>query len=1292
MKLIFSSIKLAAVCILTSFAASNAYSQVSVAREWNEILLEAIRNDYARPTVHARNLYHHSIIAYDSWAVYFPSKDTYLIGDTLNGYISNFDGINIPLEINESIEETISYASFYFINQRYEDSPDFNTTYLLMYNYMIDHGYSVNNSNIDYENGGAAELGNYIAQQMLNFGNSDGSNEFLEFENTFYSSINPPLIMSEPGNPDIIDPNRWQTLTLDSTIDQSGNLVENTLPFLSPEWGNVKPFALKPGMATQHFRDGDVYKVYFDTVQPAYLDTNSASDWNSFYKWNHSLVSIWQSHLDTADGVLWDISPASMGNNLWYPSNNTLAEYSAFYNLEQGGDPSTGYNTNPITGLPYETQMVARGDYTRVLAEFWADGIDSETPPGHWFEIYHYVTDQPMFERKWQGEGPELSVLEYDIKAHLTLGGTMHDAAIAAWSLKGFYDYVRPVSSIRYMAGNGQSSDILLPSYHPNGIPLLENFIELVDSSDYLAGLNYEHVGKIKLYTWKGHDYINDPELDVSGAGWILGENWWPYQRPTFVTPPFAGFVSGHSTFSRAAAGILEYITGSPFFPGGLGEFVAEQNEFLQFENGPSTTITLQWATYQDAADQCSLSRIWGGIHPPIDDIPGRYIGSTIGETCFEKADSIFAIDRPALVSAFISDTVINSFEIGSTVELECNFSIAMDTNIIPSMNFSPNNLNQFFSVESIHWENDVRLKIKFIAQQIVLEQFSSLIRIYGCTSESGSVLDDIILEDFIIVDTKLPKVLTIEIDHPLINDEITNSSISATFVFTEDCDIENQPSISFSGMGYNNESITMNNSNSSWFSPSSFNAILNTSDFNENVESVDINITTIEDIHGNPLTNPFHPDKLSIDTKNPFIEALNTTVSLINLDSPNEAPQFNTTLDFNESMDVSVIPEIFFLNSNDIYTSLAMNPFETFWVDSNSLNAEIWVLPNNNNMIDLDLVCLNAKDHNGNVVEDSIYLSIINSDMKGPEVLSASALSSTISDSLVGNSNYFIDIAFDEPMNTEMKPLVQHENEIEINNSIQYNINQSFFSDPYNYRAFFQINDENIEVDNINLSISYGEDMALNVQDVYQETSFISLDTKNPSIIEFESNTNILNLNDNLLDFQILFDEEMNENQSAQFNFYSTPVIPVLLQQTDFYWLENDSLNVSYELISAGPEPVVYDINVTDATDLAGNLLTPLTLNDLITIQGVLNAEQIDPEEIQLYPNLIVQGTRIHLKNIAEDLFVKNFALMAADGKFIKTVTMEKKGTIWTSEPLDVPSGIYFVHINQQSFRLVVL
>ena len=145
-------------------------------------------------------------------------------------------------------------------------------------------------------------------------------------------------------------------------------------------------------------------------------------------------------------------------------------------------------------------------------------------------------------------------------------------------------------------------------------------------------------MGKIKLFAWRGPDYIVDPSTDVAGVAWILAENWWPYQRPTFVTPPFAGYVSGHSTYSRAAAEVMTALTGDEYFPGGMSDFEAEQDDFLVFEKGPSVSLTLQWATYRDASDQCSLSRIWGGIHPPADDIPGRLIGIKVGKRAFEHA------------------------------------------------------------------------------------------------------------------------------------------------------------------------------------------------------------------------------------------------------------------------------------------------------------------------------------------------------------------------------------------------------------------------------------------------------------------------------------------------------------------------------------------------------------------------------------------------------------------------------------------------------------------------------
>ena len=45
---------------------------------------------------------------------------------------------------------------------------------------------------------------------------------------------------------------------------------------------------------------------------------------------------------------------------------------------------------------------------------------------------------------------------------------------------------------------------------------------------------------------------------------------------------------------------------------------------------------------FRDASDQCSLSRIWGGIHPYIDDMPGRFIGSVVGVESFNYGAAYF--------------------------------------------------------------------------------------------------------------------------------------------------------------------------------------------------------------------------------------------------------------------------------------------------------------------------------------------------------------------------------------------------------------------------------------------------------------------------------------------------------------------------------------------------------------------------------------------------------------------------------------------------------------------------
>ncbi|MEM6569022.1 MAG: vanadium-dependent haloperoxidase [Planctomycetota bacterium] len=605
-----------------------AAPQQSVARQWNELLLESIRNDFARPTVHARNLFHISIAMWDGWSTYDPVATPVLFREDHGTTMGNVDVLR---------SEAISHASYQILKVRFATSPGAGTM-LQEYDDLMDQlGYDRTN-NTTVGNSPAA-IGNRIAETVLSFGSTDNANDANDYANQFYQPINRPLVPDLPGNPTILDPNRWQPLALQFFIDQSGNVIPFGYPdFLSPEWGIVSNWALSDDDVTIEERGGFHYWIYKDPGPPPLID-----DALDRYRNGFEMVSIWSAHLDPSDGVMIDISPGAIGNAPLADPNQTPS----FYDYYGGGDWGTGYPTNPVTGVPYPPQSVPRGDYARILAEFWADGPDSETPPGHWYVILNDVADHPSFVKRIGGTGPVVNDLEWCVKSYLAMGGAMQDSAIAAWGAKGWYDYLRPISALRHLADLGQRTDPALPSYDPDGINLHPGFIELVTSATTQPGGIHAHLageeGKIAVFAWRGPAYIVDPQTDVAGCGWILAENWWPYQRPTFVTPPFAGYVSGHSTYSRAAAVVMDRLTGSPYFPDGLGEYVCLQNDFLVFEDGPSVDIRLQWASYYDASDQCSLSRIWGGIHPPADDLPGRQMGQEIGVDAYALAEQYWA-------------------------------------------------------------------------------------------------------------------------------------------------------------------------------------------------------------------------------------------------------------------------------------------------------------------------------------------------------------------------------------------------------------------------------------------------------------------------------------------------------------------------------------------------------------------------------------------------------------------------------------------------------------------------
>jgi len=767
--------------LLLTFGLQTAQAQ-DIARKWNEQLLEAVRNDFARPTVHARNLFHTSVAMYDAWAVFDPNADTYFLGKTVGGFTSTFDGIPMPTDRAAAQREALSYAAFRLLRYRFRNSPNRSTTWRALDSLMVVEGFNPMYVNSSYQGGDAAALGNYIGFQLIVFGNQDGSNDAADYENEYYEPFNGPLLMDEPGNPDIIDPNRWQPLSLTNFIDQSGNPIPGgRQEFLGPEWGNVVPFSLKEEDKQVFTRDSNEYIVYHDPGPPP-LITDPAT--RERYQRGFEMVGIWGGLLDPDDGVTWDISPSARGVNV-----DPLPDFEDYYDVYDefgGGDTTGGLSINPVTNQPYAPNVVKRGDYGRVLSEFWADGPDSETPPGHWFTLLNYVMDAPEFEFRWRGQGQLIDTMEFEVKSYFALGGAMHDAAIATWGVKGWYDYLRPVSAIRYMAEMGQRSDPNLPRYHEHGLRIEPGFIEMIDNiGDPLAGPNGENLAELKIWSWLGPEAITDPATDVAGVGWILAKEWWPYQRPTFVSPPFAGYVSGHSTYSRAAADMLTSITGSRYFPGGLGTFTAPQNDFLVFEQGPSETVELQWATYQDASDEVSLSRIYGGIHPIADDIPGRKIGIVVADEAYAKAITYFDQIDPTLTAANQAGPLVNFASRGALRTMQFSFDEPVDARLSTALTITGG--GQTFFPEEYRWTGAQTLEVDLLVGIEEINTSTATGTIDGIRDLYGNTLQDSTFSfEF---DTKQPSISVSANKNFIGSDDVGPEALVVTISFDEPMD-----------------------------------------------------------------------------------------------------------------------------------------------------------------------------------------------------------------------------------------------------------------------------------------------------------------------------------------------------------------------------------------------------------------------------------------------------------------------------------------------------------------------
>jgi hypothetical protein len=216
-------------------------------------------------------------------------------------------------------------------------------------------------------------------------------------------------------------------------------------------------------------------------------------------------------------------------------------------------------------------------DTQKVIAQYWEDIPGSETPPGHWCLFAQWVSRR------------DHHTLDEDAKLFFALANGLLDASITAWDSKRTWDSVRPITAVRWLK-KGQL-----------------------------------------VQAWGG---------PYQGTRTIRGEDWLPYQRASFLTPPFAEYLSGHSTFSAAAAEVLKAATGSDFF--GLSVTIPAGSSPVEPGAVPAAPVPLSWKSFSAAADQAGISREYGGIHFDDGDFEARQAGELVGLQVWSKAKTFF--------------------------------------------------------------------------------------------------------------------------------------------------------------------------------------------------------------------------------------------------------------------------------------------------------------------------------------------------------------------------------------------------------------------------------------------------------------------------------------------------------------------------------------------------------------------------------------------------------------------------------------------------------------------------
>jgi hypothetical protein len=243
---------------------------------------------------------------------------------------------------------------------------------------------------------------------------------------------------------------------------------------------------------------------------------------------------------------LWVPTPPSFISKPLQPCWGRLRPFVLTSSEECAPPPPPEYSTDPASEFyalaweVYQTNVNLTAEQ-KTIAQYWADGAGTGTPPGHWIAIMGQLARNDSLSLMAAAAG------------YVRVGLAVADAFIGCWRTKYLYNLLRPVTYIQ----------------------------------------------------------------DIIDPGW----------KPLLVTPPFPSYTSGHSTQSGAVATVLTDMSGAVAFTD-----TTHSDHHLMPPQTPRT-----FTSFDEAAEEAAISRLYAGIHYPFDNNSGLEQGRCIGRAILER-------------------------------------------------------------------------------------------------------------------------------------------------------------------------------------------------------------------------------------------------------------------------------------------------------------------------------------------------------------------------------------------------------------------------------------------------------------------------------------------------------------------------------------------------------------------------------------------------------------------------------------------------------------------------------